>query len=52
MHKITLDVESLEVASFVTEDESAERAPANPMMVTGTTCTTRYPTVYGPCCTP
>lgn len=52
MQKIRLDVDRLEVASFETEEPTPERAEGNGMMVTGTTCTTRYPTVYGPCCTP
>jgi hypothetical protein len=48
MPKVRLDIDGLEVVSFVTERpcESAGAAA-----ITGTVCITR-PTVYGTCCTP
>jgi hypothetical protein len=46
MPKVKLDIDGLEVVSFVTERESDGAAA-----ITGTACITR-PTVYGTCCTP
>ena len=48
MQTITLDLDELEVVSFVTELPPEEDGAA---AITGTACVTR-PTIYGTCCTP
>jgi hypothetical protein len=48
MQKMTLDLERIEIVSFVTEaPEDADNVAA----ISGTACVTR-PTIYGTCCTP
>jgi hypothetical protein len=48
MPKIELNLDRLEVVSFVTEHPCEDNGPA---AITGTVCVTR-PTIYGTCCTP
>jgi len=52
MKKLTLNVDELRVASFEIDDPGETVAGAQALVTGINYCTTRYPTVYGPCCTP